>query len=404
MSKSLRLLTLLLLAALCWTLPTGSADAAVSAFVARDGLNKYYQYQYEDLLESYVISLLGGEGDLYRHYADRRTAAMVHAEKGYVDYEDVLEAYAVSIITGTSFDLDTYIAREGKPLELPPTLMVVSQEGEELLEEEFWLKKKPEEGLLEKVAASKDGPLPVLTRVRWEALGEGEDLQYYWYIYRNGRHVRSFWYGNEDYLDFVPTDPGTFQVRAFAVCPEGYAHESYSEELVMEETVVIEKPELDFREPFRLILDPIEKVIQHHMANPTWDVYQVHNFHRNRIHWLDETTWEHWIGIGYNYWIGFDGTIYETRGRHYGSHAGSNWNGRSLGVGYQGDFTEQEMTDEQLESGAWLNAKLLIDEGLVLEDIWGHRDVSNTACPGINFRSEEVLERTAAILELVFGD
>ena len=420
MSRPLKFFCLFLLATLLLGFSAGETDAAVTAFVARDGLNRYYQYDYKDLLESYVLSLLEGEGDLYRHYSRRKTAAMVDDVKGYVDYNNVLEAYAVAVITGKPFDLDTYIAQEGIPPELPPTLMGVTEDEGKLLEEELWLAKKPEESILETVEANEKGPLPVMNRVvRWQAQRSGEnegedeernekedgaeDLRYIWYIYRNNQHMRTFWYGDKDYLDYVPTDPGAFQVRTYALCPEGYAHEGYSEELIIEEKMVIEKPELDFRKSPRLILDPIEKIIQHHMAHPSWDVYEVHNFHRNRIHWLDENTWEYWIGIGYNYWICFDGIIYETRGRYYGSHAGANWNGRSLGVGYQGDFTYQEMMDAQVESGAWLVAKLLIDEGLGVKDILGHRHVGNTACPGKNFRTQDIIREAAAILELVFA-
>ncbi len=76
----------------------------------------------------------------------------------------------------------------------------------------------------------------------------------------------------------------------------------------------------------------------------------------------------------------------------------------TMGVGYQGDFTVQEMTDEQVMSGAWLNAKLIIDEGLTLEDIWGHKDVSYTACPGNNFRTEDLLRETEDILRGVYSD
>ena len=254
MSRPLKILSMFFLAIIICVFWIGEAGAAVTAFVARDGVDRYYQYNYDDLLESYVISILEGEGELYRHYSRRRTAAMVDDAKGYVDYSDILEAYAVAVITGKSFDLDTYIAEEGKPLELPPTLVKVAEDEGKLVEEELWVAKQPEDNFLEKVEASEEGPLPVLSRVvRWQPLmdeeGEEEDLKYIWYIYRDNQHVRTIWYGDNEYLDYVPTDPGTFQVRAFALCPEGYAHEAFSEELVMEETVVIEKPDWIFASP-----------------------------------------------------------------------------------------------------------------------------------------------------------
>lgn len=411
MKHSSRIIFTLVILVLLLSIPTGQGFANVTGFVARDGLGNYFEYPYEDLLESYVLSILEGDGELYRHYSWLKTMAILDDVKGYVDYSEVLEAYAVAVITQQPFDLDTYIANHAKTLQMPPSVRVVTQEGKQLIEAEKPLVAPPPDGLalLSGLITDKEGPLPVMTRIRWRAeTGEGDGagvgVKYAWYIYKNDEHVKSIWYRDESYLDFIPTEPGTYRIRVWAVSPEGYAADWYAGEIVMEETVVVEKPVLSFRNPLRPILEPIEKLLQHHMAQPSWDVYEVHNFHRNRVHWLDDTTWEYWDGIGYNYWIGFDGTIYETRGRQYGSHAGANWNGRSIGVGYQGDFTNQQMTDQQVMSGAWLNAKLIIDEGLTIEDIWGHRDVSNTACPGKFFRTADLLQQTKIILDSVYHD
>jgi N-acetylmuramoyl-L-alanine amidase len=411
MKRPAKSLFITVLMFLLLSIPAGKGFANVTGFVTRDGLDNYFEYSYESLLESYVLSILGGDGELYRHYSWLKTMAILDDVKGYVDYSDVLEAYAVAVITRKPFDLDIYIANHAKTLMMPPSIHVVTQNGKKLEESEKLLVASPPDGLmlLSGLMADKEGPLPVMTKIRWRAeTGEGDgagvDVKYAWYIYKDNKHWKSIWYQDESHLDFVPTEPGKYRLRVWAVSPEGYAADWYAGEIVMEETVVIEKPALSFRNPLRPILEPIEKLLQHHMAQPSWDVYQVHNFHRNRIHWLDDTTWEYWDGIGYNYWIGFDGTIYETRGRQYGSHAGANWNGRSIGVGYQGDFTYQLMTDQQVMSGAWLNAKLIIDEGLVLKDIWGHKDVSNTACPGKYFRTEDLLRETKNILNSVYGD
>lgn len=405
MRKGIFFINVLVIIFLC--IPPGNGFAAVTGFVARDGLHNYFEYSYESLLESYVLSILEGDGELYRHYSWLKTMAIVDDAKGYVDYSDVLEAYAVALITQTPFDLETYVANDAKALIMPPSLKTVTQKNGEIKETEKQLLPSPHAStpLVRGVTADKAGPLPVMTQIRWSAeTDEDTDLKFAWYIYKDDQHLRSIWYRDDSYLDFVPTEPGLYRLRVWAVSPEGYAHDSYADGIFMEETVIIEKPSLDFRKPLRNLLEPVEKLIQHHMAQPSWDVYQVHQFHRNRIHWLDDGTWEYWLGIGYNYWIGFDGTIYETRGRQYGSHAGANWNGRSIGVGYQGDFTYQEMTDQQVMSGAWLNAKLIIDEGLVIEDIWGHKDISNTSCPGKNFRSEDLLRETKNFLQAVYGD
>ncbi len=148
-------------------------------------------------------------------------------------------------------------------------------------------------------------------------------------------------------------------------------------------------PNLKFSTALKPITEKIEKIIQHHMAHTTWTVQQVHIHHRDS---------NGWAGIGYNYWIAFDGTVYEGRGRHVGAHAGASWNGRSLGIGYQGNFELQQMTDAQLKSGAWLNAKLMKQEGLQVEDIIGHDDVTATLCPGKLFKMAELKQEIENII------
>jgi hypothetical protein len=161
-------------------------------------------------------------------------------------------------------------------------------------------------------------------------------------------------------------------------------------------------PNYNWREALPYIEEPIIKLVQHHMAHPTWTVYDVHNYHRSKYVIREDGTKDYWAGIGYNYWIGFDGTIYEGRGRKRGAHAGAEWSGRSLGIGYQGHFNQQEMTDAQLRSGAWLNAILIVEDNLSVDDIIGHGDILSTSCPGKNFRMQELREETQKLLPAGF--
>ncbi len=126
----------------------------------------------------------------------------------------------------------------------------------------------------------------------------------------------------------------------------------------------------------------VDKFVQHHMAHPTWNINDVHNFHKNS---------NGWAGIGYNYWIGFDGKIYQGRGMNVGAHAGGH-NSHTIGVGYQGDFTKQNMTDAQLQSGIALNKWLMSQFPNVnsTSQIIGHNDLASTACPGKHFRMTEL--------------
>lgn len=145
---------------------------------------------------------------------------------------------------------------------------------------------------------------------------------------------------------------------------------------------MIEKVKLEFREALEP-LPKVEKVICHHPAHPTWDIYDIHNYHKNG---------RKWSGVGYNYFITFDGRIQEGRGRHKGAHCLGGWNSKSLGVSFQGNFQEQKMTDAQVKSGAKLIAMLLKNEGLRINDVVGHGDLWKTACPGKNFRMNDLKE------------
>lgn len=135
-------------------------------------------------------------------------------------------------------------------------------------------------------------------------------------------------------------------------------------------------------------LSRVSKLVQHHMAHETWDFDDVAHYHR---------TGNGWNGIGYNYWIAFDGTIYEGRGLRQGAHVGGH-NHYTLGIGYQGHFDRQRMTDAQVRAGAQLNAWLVNKYKLNTTDIIGHNDLASTACPGSNFRMDELRQMTNDIL------
>lgn len=137
-------------------------------------------------------------------------------------------------------------------------------------------------------------------------------------------------------------------------------------------------------------LSPIKKVtkiVVHHPAHPTWDVYEVHNYHKAKG----------WSGIGYNYFITKGGVQQEGRGKYIGAHCVGK-NSYTLGVSFQGDFDKQELGDMQLKAGANLIAKLLREYGLQINDVVRHKDLAATDCPGKNFRFDDL--KTAILHEL----
>ncbi len=140
-------------------------------------------------------------------------------------------------------------------------------------------------------------------------------------------------------------------------------------------------PKLKFKIP-PTPLKIVEKIIQHHMAHPTWDIYDVHIYHKYT---------KGWNGIGYNYWIHINGNIYIGRGdENKGAHAGSIWNDKSLAIGYMGDIHEHKMTKEQIDAGIALNKYLINKWNLTPDDIIQHKDVSATLCAGRYFQLEDI--------------
>jgi hypothetical protein len=95
--------------------------------------------------------------------------------------------------------------------------------------------------------------------------------------------------------------------------------------------------------------------------------------------------WKSWLRPGgYNFLVGEDGRVREMCGyTHLGAHAGTNeWNRKTLGLSFQGDFRTRPPSDVMLEAGAEFIADTPIPE-----DQWTHRAVrpTPTTCPGDAF-------------------
>jgi len=125
-----------------------------------------------------------------------------------------------------------------------------------------------------------------------------------------------------------------------------------------------------------------EGILIHHPAATNWTVKQVHDYHTNT---------NGWNGIGYNFYIHKDGTIYEGRGLEYqGAHCTA-YNAKTIGICCQGDFeyVDASMSDAQYNALVWLiqYCQGIYGNGLYIK---GHKEVSATACPGKNFPLEEV--------------
>lgn len=128
-------------------------------------------------------------------------------------------------------------------------------------------------------------------------------------------------------------------------------------------------------------LRKIDAIALHHMAHPTADIKEVE-------HWHIDT--QGWRALGYNYWIGFDGAIYEGRGLNMGAGV-ENQNDHILSIGFQGDFHSHfvKMSDAQFNSGVYMIKKLLGDVPTI-KKVDEHGAYMPTACAGQYFPLEEM--------------
>ena len=104
--------------------------------------------------------------------------------------------------------------------------------------------------------------------------------------------------------------------------------------------------------------NPVSIVIHHTAGGASETINSIDRWHRYNVPWTDSRGvlrhgWDG--GIGYNFVIGRDGTIYEGRGLNYiGTHAGER-NSTSIGIGIMGDFSDGSMPSElQFNSLNWL--------------------------------------------------
>ena len=105
----------------------------------------------------------------------------------------------------------------------------------------------------------------------------------------------------------------------------------------------------------------------------------IHNYHKSKG----------WAGIGYHLYIRRDGSVYRGRPEQYiGAHATGS-NSDSLGICFEGNLDEEEMTIEQINAGKEVVAYIKSKYGDV--EFTEHRKVCNTSCPGANFKFDEIV-------------
>ena len=130
-----------------------------------------------------------------------------------------------------------------------------------------------------------------------------------------------------------------------------------------------------------LNLSGVTKIALHHMATDV-GVKKI-----EEIHVLNNG----WIAIGYNYWVGFDGTVYEGRGLNLGAGVDKQ-NSGIISIGFQGDYHSKakSMSDAQFNAGIDV-IQYVKSKVPAIKTIGGHKDFMATACPGQYFPLAEMI-------------
>jgi hypothetical protein len=140
-------------------------------------------------------------------------------------------------------------------------------------------------------------------------------------------------------------------------------------------------PNQIIKQPLQYLnLSKVDSIALHHMAHPTADVKTVEGWHIN----------QGWRAFGYNFWVGFDGTVYEGRGFKLGAGV-ENHNGHIISIGFQGDYHSKDISMPNAQFNAGVDIiKYVMEKVPTARFIGGHREFMSTACPGDFFPAEEM--------------
>ncbi len=135
-------------------------------------------------------------------------------------------------------------------------------------------------------------------------------------------------------------------------------------------------------------LSRVDAIAIHHMASPTANIKEVQSWHLNAG----------WRAFGYNYWVDFDGTVYEGRGYAYIGAGVEDQNDHIISIGFAGNYQSgldgialsPPMSDAQFNAGIdiieWVRQRVPS-----ITKVGGHKGFMATACPGDAFPLAEMI-------------
>jgi N-acetyl-anhydromuramyl-L-alanine amidase AmpD len=143
--------------------------------------------------------------------------------------------------------------------------------------------------------------------------------------------------------------------------------------------MIINDEMLKFKSAFTKRMRTTAIVIHHSGVTVLQSVQVIHDYYCNKTDPNGDT----YIGIGYNYYIRKDGSVWLGRPEWArGGHAGQA-NDYAIGICCEGDYTQETMPAVQFNSLAELCKSIVARNGKL--DIKKHSDVMPTSCPGKNF-------------------
>lgn len=151
--------------------------------------------------------------------------------------------------------------------------------------------------------------------------------------------------------------------------------------------MTIKNAHLKFRGALSKRASTSEIVIHHTGLSVLQDVNVIHNYYLNRTDY-------NFNGIGYNFYVRKDGTVWEGRPIEYqGGHCLSH-NHKSVGICFEGNFEKEKMGTKQYNAGVELIKYVL--KKYPNCKIYKHKELNATDCPGKNFPFSKMVNATKA--------
>lgn len=238
-----------------------------------------------------------------------------------------------------------------------------------------------------------------VTKTQISATDEASDFSYLNLVTDpTGIVTRSTWGANEDYRYLADNNS---EAQLIELDEDFY--DKYKDELGYSRVVDADESGNKYKWPLQYP-NEVKKFVIHHTAttgnldNPAQAIRDIYYYHAMTRGWGD---------IGYNYIVDQKGKIYEGRAGGegvIGAHSGSGNHG-SIGIALLGNYEENTVPEQVIVSlSQFLYKKAKIHSiktdgtsafrGEMMDNIFGHRDIMSTTCPGANLYDKIPVLRT----------